>query len=210
MKTTQSYLSNIGRYGACIFATLGLSFTAASGATSVTIPLYHVGHNLISNGVNINLNSGLRRLDKATAYTYKVVGNVSCPDTSTTAMSLLVPNPIPLETLLNNFSAGSGSFLHGTYLNPSGTFPIDVVTKVYNKLVPTSFGNATVNLNFRAGVRGGPLDPAREGQVFFTITKVNFVPPPFPIPVGTLQFDPPVNVGGKMVGGAKLIISVKP
>ena len=202
MKTKQSYLSGISRFGACVIATLGLSLTSASALTSVSVPL---GGKVIGNGLTINATSALRRLDKAKAYTYKLVGTVSCPDTSTTAMKLLVPEPIKLSTLLNSFQAGSGNFLQGTYLNPKGTFPILVFKEVYNEVIPTDFGNVTVAANFTAGVRG-PSNPTREGQVYVNVSGVSIVPPPFPIPVGTLRFDPASP--GKP--GAKLVISVKP
>ena len=196
MKTKQSPLSSIGRIGISVVASLGLGLTSASALTSVSVPL---GGKVIGNGLTINASSALKRLDKATAYTYRLVGTVSCPDTSTTAMSFLVPEPIGLKTLLNSFNTDSGNFLQGTYLNPSGKFPIVVYNQVYNKIVPTSFGNATVSLNLTAGVKG-PKSLNREGQVYFKVTNVNIVPPPFPIPVGTLQFDP----------GSKVVISVKP
>lgn len=202
MKTKQSYLSGIGRFGACVAVTLGLGLTSASALTSVSVPL---GGKVIGNGLTINAASGLKRLDKAKAYTYRLVGTVSCPDTSTTAMKLLVPEPISLTALLNSFQAGSGNFLQGTYLNPKGTFPIFVFKKVYNEVISTPVGNVSLAANFTAGVRG-PLSGTREGQVYVNVSGVSIVPPPFPIPVGTLRFDPPSP--GKP--GARLVISVKP
>lgn len=199
MKTTHIYSSGIARFGALIVTTLGLSLTGASADTSISIPL---GGKLIGNGLTIKVDSGRARLDKATAYTYELKGNVSCPDASTTAMKFLVPTPISLRDLLNQFSDNGGDFLIGTRRNPGGTFPIKFIKKGINETVPTPLGNATVTFKFLAGVQGPPLDPTRrnlEGQVYFKLTNVNIVPPPVPVPVGTLKFDP----------GAELVITVK-
>jgi hypothetical protein len=202
MKTTQSCLPNIRRYGVCAVAALGLSLNSATALTSVSIPL---GGKVIGNGMSINVNSGKKRLDRATAYTYKFVGTVSCTDPSTSLMAFLVPEPIGLKKLLNSFSPGSGYFLsknlNKPLLNPSGDFPINVIKKAYNKDVPTEFGFASISMNFKAGVRSGESHPGRDGQAYLSLTNVNIIPPPIiPIPSGTLKFDP----------GAKLVITVVP
>ncbi len=202
MKTTQSYLSNIRRCGACIVATLGLGLTGASALTSVSIPL---GGKVIGDGLSINVSSGAKRLDRATAYTYKLVGTVSCTDPSTSMMAFLVPESIGLKNLLNSFSPGSGNFLSrplsNPFLNPSGDFPITVIQKIYNKEFLTEFGLASISMNFKAGVRSGELHPGRDGQAYLSLTNVNIIPPSsFPIPPGTLTFDP----------GSKLVITVVP
>lgn len=199
---TQSCLSNIRRYGVCSVAALGLSLTGASALTSVSIPL---GGKVVGNGLSIYVNSGAKRLDRATAYTYKLVGTVSCTDPSTTMMAFLVPESIGLKKLLNSFSPGSGNFLSrplsNPFLNPSGDFPITVVKKVYDKDIITEFGFASITMNFKAGVRSGELNPGRDGQAFLSLTNVNIIPPSiFPIPPGTLTFDP----------GSKLVITVVP
>lgn len=195
MKTTQSYLSGIFGFGACLVATLGLGITPLIASNSVTVSLAGAH---FTNGQSIFLDSGSARLDPATAYTFEVVG--SCHGTGKHSVMISVaPKSISLKALLNSFKPKSAKFLSGTYLNTAGKFPFQAIDKPYSRVISTSAGPVSFSATFTGGVYGGPVGGPDVGKVYFNITNVSIVPPA-PVTIGALEFDP----------GAKLVITVKP
>lgn len=201
MKATQSSLSNIGRFGASVVATLALGASSASALTSVTVP---IGGKQIGNGIDLIADSGADRLDRATNYTFTVVGKcygtpkVTATNPPSSLMDNKVPNPVSFKSLLNSFKSGSGNFLSGSYSNPTGTFPIFAIIHTYKRTITTPVGPASFGAKVVAGVKGKGT-PALDGQAYFHITEVNIVPP-FPTEIGTLKFTP----------GSALVITVAP
>lgn len=153
------------------------SFIPASAAGNVAIDLNGVAFGNNSN--DVNRTSAPAVLTAANSYRFRISGKVK----GTGDLVSTIPTATPIGNFLDRLEPGFSSRLSGTLNNPSGDFPLTIVSKSFNtELQINTFTRRRFIFDFKAEVNAA-------GSVLFSISNVAVTSNGFPVP-GEIVFEP--------------------
>ncbi len=120
----------------------------------------------LQNGLNQSKSSAPATISPATRYHYNVNAMVKG---SSGILAILYPTPIPLAQLFESLQPGSSEALDGYACNDLGTHPVTLLDQPYSGQGSLGGINATISLNFKAGINAS-------NNAYFDVTNVVITP----------------------------------